>query len=1094
MSTVASGVPVHEEPAKTLMATPGTRPSMGTASTNAGSAASSPQSNLITIAALPASGSANNNFGERLGSLAGNVFLDRNNDGLRTGAPNADPGIAGVSVTLTGTDASGAVVNRTTTTDANGAYRFDDLLAAGPAGYTVTEQLAQPLVAGRNTRNGLTRAGSVGGVATAVLTVPSAVSAIALPAGVDATEYNFGERLPSSISGTVFVDRDNNGLRAANEPGLPGITVVLTGTDEAGNPVVKSTSTDADGRYRFDDLLPGTYAVTEPDQPAETSNGQTRAGSVDGGTVGVATAVASVPSAITQIALPAGRDSIDNNFGELPILPNLPNSPDLVVSKAANEAIFTVGRPGSYTLKVRNIGQAPSSGAITLSDRLPAGLTLSATPSGTGWTCSGAVGASSFSCVSSQIIAAGAEASSPILARVNVAAASGAVAGNRVLVEGGGEAEARQPTAAEREAFNGPGDGSGNALPLCTPLASANTCQSNTAVQLTAAISGTVWYDIGPKASLLDSADKRLPGWIVELIDVASGQIVATTRTGADGSYRIADLMPGVPYAVRFRDPQTGVVYGYPVNGETAPGSSGAACNANAVPSSCVQRGSSPQLGVVLAAGQELTQQSLPVDPSGVVYDAVTRLPVAGAVVTLTPVGSCPGWSPAQQVASATLGGYTIAGNAISMTTGANGAYQWLLLPTAPASCDFALTVAPPAGYSFVSQIIAPAGNTLRPVGNPGTVVAVQPQATAPTAAVGTGTLYYLNLGVGSGTADVVHNHIPLDPALPAGLSLRKTADRPVVEVGSTLRYSITVTLSSGSAPRHITVIDRLPPGFTYVAGSASVDGRSVLDPGGNPGPLLAFELGAMPASRSLTLHYRVRADVGSLHGDGVNRATGVGCLSGPSCERPGTATPLPGSSSSNEGRHQVRVAGGVFGTEACVMGKVFVDCNGNQVQDPEELGIPGVRLVLQDGTFLISDSEGKYSACGLPPKSHVLRIDGLTLPRGARLVTSSNRNLGDAGSLWLDLKNGELQRADFIEGSCSNSVLDQVKARRAQGEVRAPENEKIGQPALRFDSKAHGLTPNGTPQQGTDSANQRVPKPRDAADNLSKEAGHGTR
>ena len=80
---------------------------------------------------------------------------------------------------------------------------------------------------------------------------------------------------------------------------------------------------------------------------------------------------------------------------------------------------------------------------------------------------------------------------------------------------------------------------------------------------------------------------------------------------------------------------------------------------------------------------------------------------------------------------------------------------------------------------------------------------------------------------------------------------------------------------------------------------------------------------------------------------------------------------------------------------------------------------------------------------------------------------------------MWLDLKNGELHRADFIEGSCSNTVLEQVKARRAQGEVRAPEPEKKGGPALRFDSKAHGLTPLTSPQQGTDGANQQAPKPR---------------
>jgi hypothetical protein len=153
-------------------------------------------------------------------------------------------------------------------------------------------------------------------------------------------------------------------------------------------------------------------------------------------------------------------------------------------------------------------------------------------------------------------------------------------------------------------------------------------------------------------------------------------------------------------------------------------------------------------------------------------------------------------------------------------------------------------------------------------------------------------------------------------------------------------------------------------------------------------------------------------------------------------------------------------VSGGVFGTEACLLGKVFVDCNNNHVQDPEEIGIPGVRLVMSEGTQLIADSEGKFSLCGLEPRSHVIRVDPSTLPRGARMTTSSNRNLGDAGSLWLDLKNGELHRADFIEGSCSLPVIEQVKARRAQGEIRAPETERREGPALRFESEGPVIGP----------------------------------
>jgi hypothetical protein len=236
-------------------------------------------------------------------------------------------------------------------------------------------------------------------------------------------------------------------------------------------------------------------------------------------------------------------------------------------------------------------------------------------------------------------------------------------------------------------------------------------------------------------------------------------------------------------------------------------------------------------------------------------------------------------------------------------------------------------------------------------------------------------------------------------------------------------------------------------------------------------------------------LRYRVRVNVGAAQGDGVNRAQAFSCGTPTGCTGTGFVAQA-GHVASNVSTYRVRVTGGVFGTEACVLGKVFVDCNHNHVQDPEELGIPGVRFVMSDGTTLVSDSEGKYSVCGVSPRSHVLKADPLTLPRGSRLTTSSNRNFGDAGSLWLDVKNGELHRADFVEGSCSNTVLEQVKARRAQGEVRAPEPEKAGRPALRFDSKAHGLGTFSSPQQGTDGANQQAPKPRPPAPPISGSGG----
>ncbi len=1034
-------------------------------SENPGVSASSSAANAITISNLPVAGSAGNHFGEIASNsvIAGRVWLDLNNDGV---IDAAEAGLGNVLIELTGTDIAGNAVSRSSPTDANGHYRFEGL---APGTYALREPV-QPA----GTLTGRTLAGAAGAVATAPGSLPSAITGIALGLSQTSSGHNFGEIPPASLAGLVYADNNNNGRVDGAETGLAGVAILLSGTDDTGAAVALSGVTAADGSYSFANLRPGSYSLTEPEQPAGTVNGITSPGSLGG----AATAPGVTPSVLSGITLPVGGQATANNFGEIG------HSPDLRVSKSHAPATLTVNNRASYSIQVRNAGELPTAGAYTVSDRLPAGLALAATPTGSGWVCTGAAGATRFDCSSSTVIAAGAAGASAIAVGVDVGAAAvpASPVSNAVMVDGGGEIAARRPSDAERAWFNG----DPASLPLCDPALLHNACRDPAPVQLAAALSGLVWSDVGSAAHLLDPADKRLPGWIVEIVDPASGRVIVSTTTGADGSYRVADLVPGIALAVRFRDPVSGVVFGYPVNGHSAPGASGAGCDpagaaGRGQASSCAGSGANPFLQVVLAPGQELTQQSLPVDPSGVVYDSGNRQPVAGASVALSPVGACPGWDPGTQLVGASLGGYRISGNSVAMTVGADGFYQFLFGPTAPASCSFAIGVTPPAGYSMPSLLIPPAPGSLAPPGGPTAVYPVQPQAGAPTALPGAGTQYYLQVSAGSAVANIVHNHLPIDPALPTGINLQKSGDRAVAELGDTVRYSLTVQVTSGARPRQTTVVDRLPAGFTYVRGSATVDGLPIADPLGQPGPVLAFNLGPMPAGNRQLLQYRLRVGVGSQQGDGINRARAHACGTPAGCVGADGRTPLAGSVATNEGQYRVRVSGGVFGAEACVLGKVFVDCNGNHVQDAEELGIPGVRLVLSDGTTLVSDVEGKYSVCGLVPRSHVIRADPHTLPRGARLGTSSNRNLGDAGSLWLDLKNGELHRADFIEASCSNSVLDQVKARRAQGEVRAPETERSGQPALRFDSKAHGLDLLGTPSQGSDSANQRLPKPREA-------------
>ncbi len=59
------------------------------------------------------------------------------------------------------------------------------------------------------------------------------------------------------IDGTKFWDQNCNGEKDANEPGLPGWTIVLTG------PVNLTVTTGANGQWSFSNLPPGTYTVCE---------------------------------------------------------------------------------------------------------------------------------------------------------------------------------------------------------------------------------------------------------------------------------------------------------------------------------------------------------------------------------------------------------------------------------------------------------------------------------------------------------------------------------------------------------------------------------------------------------------------------------------------------------------------------------------------------------------------------------------------------------------------------------------------------------------------------------------------------------------
>src|SRR5262249_50871389 len=136
------------------------------------------------------------------------------------------------------------------------------------------------------------------------------ISDIVLGQNVVGLNNNFGELVPARVAGSVYVDANNDGVFDNTEARIPGVTVTLTGTDDRGNAVSLTTTTQPDGSYTFTNLRPSGesgYTITET-QPPVFLDGQDTIGTLPGTTGN---------DVFSAIVVTPGDQSLDNNFGEL---------------------------------------------------------------------------------------------------------------------------------------------------------------------------------------------------------------------------------------------------------------------------------------------------------------------------------------------------------------------------------------------------------------------------------------------------------------------------------------------------------------------------------------------------------------------------------------------------------------------------------------------------------------------------------------------------------------------------------------------------------------------------------------------------------
>ena len=495
-------------------------------------------------------------------------------------------------------------------------------------------------------------------------------------------------------------------------------------------------------------------------------------------------------------------------------------------------------------------------------------------------------------------------------------------------------------------------------------------------------LNGTAWHDANFN-NIVDVNERLLEGWAVELY--RDDQLVHSALTDATGIYQISGVAPNyataVRYELRFVAPGAG-----PNTAKLG--------TADSIFTNDLQRISD----IVVQAGSNLQNLNLPIEPNGVVYNTITRTPIAGAVLRMLQPGnraelpqSC-FYDPAQQNQVTLASGYYKFDINFSDPACASGG-SYLLDVTAPA-----------AGYvAGYSQIIPPASG---PASAPFSVPAcpgsandaipataqhceVQVSEFAPATSVSprtAGTNYHVHLTLDDSFvpgSTQIFNHIPLDPQLDAALAITKTTPLLNVTRGQLVPYTITVR-NTGELPllQDVRVVDRFPAGFRYVEGSASVDGVPA-EPAVSGRELVWTDL-IIDTGQERTIMLILAVGAGVSEGEFANRAQAFYGITGSVLSGVASAT--------------VRVVPDPTFDCTDVSGKVFDDLNRDGRQDAGEEGLAGIRLVTARGLTATTDAYGRYHiTCAITPmegrgSNFVLKLDDRTLPSGYRSSTDTVR------------------------------------------------------------------------------------------------------
>jgi uncharacterized repeat protein (TIGR01451 family) len=373
---------------------------------------------------------------------------------------------------------------------------------------------------------------------------------------------------------------------------------------------------------------------------------------------------------------------------------------------------------------------------------------------------------------------------------------------------------------------------------------------------------------------------------------------------------------------------------------------------------------------------------SVMVDPYGIVFDSSTGTPLDAVGLTLVDAATGQpatvyGDDGTSLFPSTIASGGTVTDSSGRTYTFDSGKFRFPFV----APGDYRIDIAAPAGYGAPSEV--PTADLQALPGGPFAIL--DPGSRGETFTINPGPSVNLD--------------IPVDP-LAGRLWLRKNASTDTVAIGDFLQYTLVLENTDMDDAAGVVISDRLPPGFHYQRGSARQDGSRINDPGiSADGRTLSFIPGSLAGGGSLQVRYVVEVAAGARLGKAVNTAVAADDT----------------GNGSNAASASVRVKEDLLHSKNIIVGRVIAD-NCDDLATGETDGVQGVRVYMEDGSFVVTDAQGMYHFEGVAKGVHVVQLDVDSLPDTVEIFPCglNTRHAGTPWSQFVDLQGGTLWRADF--------------------------------------------------------------------------------